>query len=209
MFPPKGSKDVQGNELQMGTNCLGSYLFAKLLAEILQKTAKDAPKYSVRVTWASSITASASAPPNGVTISGDGEVVQFLNNTTTEYSASKAGNNLLASEYAKHYGADGIISVAFNPGNLKTDLARHMSKVQTALLNLALHEPIYGAYTELFSGWSPDITAEHNGSYIAPWGRFAKAREDVETGRKAKEEGGSGTAVAFWEWCDKVTKEFQ
>jgi NAD(P)-dependent dehydrogenase (short-subunit alcohol dehydrogenase family) len=53
--PPK-NKTVQGHELQIGTNCLGPWLFTYHLLPMLQKTAAEAPKNSVRVTWAASLT---------------------------------------------------------------------------------------------------------------------------------------------------------
>jgi retinol dehydrogenase 12 len=33
------------------------------------------------------------------------------------------------------------------------------------ILNMGLYEPIYGAYTELFAGLSPDVTPEKTGSW--------------------------------------------
>ncbi|KAK4621822.1 hypothetical protein CLAFUW4_06739 [Fulvia fulva] len=47
--PPRGSTSAQGYELQMGTNCLGHYLFTQLLLPLLRSTAKQAPEASVRV----------------------------------------------------------------------------------------------------------------------------------------------------------------
>ena len=52
-----------------------------------------------------------------------------------------------------------------NPGNLNTGLQRHMPVWQAALLRLFLHTPIYGAYTELYAGLSPDVTIERNGAW--------------------------------------------
>ena len=54
---------------------------------------------------------------------------------------------------------------ALNPGNLKTDLQRHVPGWQSTLLNPILHTPIHGAYTELFGGLSPDVTMENNGAW--------------------------------------------
>ncbi|KAK3071629.1 short-chain alcohol dehydrogenase, partial [Teratosphaeriaceae sp. CCFEE 6253] len=39
MHTPPGSKDAQGHELQIGTNCVGHFLFTKLLTPLLQSTA--------------------------------------------------------------------------------------------------------------------------------------------------------------------------
>lgn len=65
-----------------------------------------------------------------------------------------------------------------------------------------LHEPRYGAYSELFAGLSPDITLEHNGQYLIPWGRLGQPRDDIAKGCLSAQEGGTGTARRFWEWCE-------
>lgn len=51
MVPPSGSKDAQGHDLQIGTNCVGPWLFAQSLLPILKKTAASSAPNSVRVTW--------------------------------------------------------------------------------------------------------------------------------------------------------------
>jgi retinol dehydrogenase 12 len=209
MVPPKGSVDAQGNELQMGTNCLGPFLFSVLLLPILQKTAKEAPQDSVRVTWSSSITAQTIAPTNGVQFDADGNVKQVLCMSHLTYGQSKAGNNFLAAEFARRYGKDGIISVSWNPGNLNSGLLRHMISLEVLAMRLLMYPPLFGAYTELYAGWSTDITEEHNGCYIAPWGRISRARADIDKGLKTVEEGGTGYATKFFDWCDKMTKDYQ
>lgn len=42
------------------------------------------------------------------------------------YGQSKCGNLFFSSEFARRYADTGIVSVAFNPGNLKTALLRHV-----------------------------------------------------------------------------------
>jgi NAD(P)-dependent dehydrogenase (short-subunit alcohol dehydrogenase family) len=206
MFPPAGEKDKHGHDLQIGTNCLGPYLLTKLLTPTLESTAKDAPPSSVRVAWAGSIAVDVIAPKNGLTIDASGEFVAEKSNVTN-YGGSKAGNYFLASQYAKHHpiAADGkgVVSTAFNPGNLKTELTRHTPVWQTVFLNPFLYTANYGAYTELFCGWSPEVTADKKGSYVWPWGRFGPVRKDVEQQNQA-----GGNAEKFWEWCDKETRTF-
>lgn len=51
---------------------------------------------------------------------------------------------------------------------LKTDLYRNMPKWQAPFANLALKDPIYGAYTELYGGLSLDITLATTGA----WSKF-------------------------------------
>jgi retinol dehydrogenase-12 len=206
MMPPQGSKDAQGIELQLGTNCVGAYLFTKCLLPVLQKTVQDAPTGSVRVSWASSAASFLFSPTNGVTIDENGDAVQH-SDVYTAYGQSKAGNNLLAAEFAKRYGKDGIISVSWNPGHLRSELGRHLAGVQNWFFENLAWDPIYGAYTELYAACSSDLTAENNGCYIAPWGRVVSSRADIAAAAKTQEEGGSGTAEKFWDWCEKVTKE--
>jgi len=209
MTPPKGSKDSHGRELQLGTNCLGPYLFTELLVPVLQKTAKEAPTGTVRVTWASS-SATYMSPKGGVEFGSDGEPTPFWNDSGKAYAQAKAANCLLASEFANRYGKDGIISVSWNPGNLRSELQRHLGAVTAFFLDkLLLYPTIYGAYTELWSGWSPDLTASHNGAYIGPWGRVLDIRKDHVAAMKSQKEGGTGIAAKFWDWCDSTTKQYR
>jgi retinol dehydrogenase-12 len=206
MFPPTGSKDKHGHELQLGTNCIGPFLFTKLLTPVLQKTAAEEPAGTVRVTWASSLMAQVSAPKHGVELTESGPK---LFNSQVDYSQSKAANCLFASEYAARHAKDGIISVSWNPGNLTSDLQRHMPAVLRWFMNtFMLHPTVYGGYTELFAACSPDITASKSGSYVAPWGRILPQRADIEAAMKSEKDGGSGVAAKFWEYCDEETSQY-
>ena len=71
-----------------------------------------------------------------------------------------------------------------------------------------LHHPRFGAYTELYSGISPDVLAQKNGSYFIPWGREFTPRPDLLNAMKSKEEGGTGIAAALWDWCKAETASF-
>jgi len=97
---------------------------------------------------------------------------------------------------------------SLNPGNLKTPLQRHVPGWQMALMNSILHTPIHGAYTELFAGLSPDVTQDHNGAWIIPWGRIAPLRKDIEAAGKSEKEGGTGVAAKFWEWSEEQVKSY-
>jgi retinol dehydrogenase-12 len=82
------------------------------------------------------------------------------------YGISKAGNYLHAVEYAKRYKADGIVSVALNPGNLSSDLYREQGAIIGFLLrHTILHPPVFGAYTEMYAGLSPEVTLERSGEW--------------------------------------------
>lgn len=55
-----------------------------------------------------------------------------------------------------------------NPGNLKTELRRHLHWIIATFFGWMSWDPVYGAYTELFAGFSPDITPENSGC----WGMY-------------------------------------
>jgi NAD(P)-dependent dehydrogenase (short-subunit alcohol dehydrogenase family) len=207
MVPAKGSKDAHGHELQLGTNCLGPFLLSESLLPILQTTAKDAPADSVRVTWAASL-AVQFAPTGGVQFDKQGHPTQFYFSNGQDYAQSKTGNVYLASEFGRRYGKDGIVSVSWNPGNLKTELQRTTPLYQQILLKILLFPAVFGAYTELYAGYSPAITASQNGAYVAPWGRIQNVRKDVAIGMKSEKEGGTGIAERFWAWCEQETKKY-
>ncbi|KAK9491881.1 putative oxidoreductase [Lipomyces doorenjongii] len=207
MVPPQGSKTKQGYELQLGTNNVAPFLFTKLLTPILIKTAQTAPRGTVRVVWVSSSAAESFSPKCGGV---DMDNLDYKEDKSAwhKYGVSKAGNILHSSEYAKRYGNHGIISVSLNPGNLKTDLQRSMPPLQKQIISLILYTPIHGAYTELFAGLSADVTAEKNGAWIIPWGRFGHLRRDIIAATEEVAEGGMGIAGKFWDWSEEQVKPY-
>lgn len=208
MVPPSGSKDAQGHDLQIGTNCVGPWLFAQCLLPVLKKTAASSPPNSVRVTWASSM-AIAFAPTGGIAFEKDGVTPKVQSTNGVQYAQTKVGNAYLAYEFGRRYGNDGIVSVCWNPGNLTTELQRHGSSLQRWLLDhLFLFPAHYGGYTELYAACSPDLTTKDNGAFIIPWGRIGHLRSDMIKAEKSKEEGGTGESQRFWEWCEKENKAY-
>jgi len=99
---------------------------------------------------------------------------------------------------------------SFNPGNLASDLQRHardrFGTATSKLLDLMLFPAVFGAYTELYAGFSPDLSiAQNQGGYIWPWGRIALARKDVAAECKAD---GTGKSALLWTWCERETGKF-
>lgn len=196
MVPPKGSKTAQGYELQLGTNCLGPFLFTQLLVPILAKTAKNSPPNSVRVIWVSSSGALVAPNPAVDFTNMDYERDEM---NWTKYSRSKAGNVIHSSEFARRNSGTGILSLSLNPGNLITDLQRHTPKWQLFFIGLILHPPIFGAYTEIYAGLSSDITEKNNGGWVAPWSRIVPIRKDLAD---------PGIGKKYWEWSEEQVKAF-
>ncbi|CZR53266.1 related to Oxidoreductase, short-chain dehydrogenase [Phialocephala subalpina] len=205
MIPPQGSKTSQDFELQLGTNNLGPFLFTKLLTPLMAKTARLTSLGSVRTVWVASGAVNMS-PKGGVDMANLDYKVD--KSAWHKYSVTKAGNYLHATEFARRHKEDGIVSVAIDPGMLKTDLWVNTPGWQMAIANFLLHEPIYGAYTELYGGLSPDITLEKTGAWIKPWGKISKIREDLEASSKSEKEGGSGIGAEFWNWSEEQVRPF-
>ncbi|UKZ69125.1 uncharacterized protein TrAtP1_010136 [Trichoderma atroviride] len=161
-YPEKGSKSRQGFELQLGVNCLGTFTFTKTLTPALISAAKTAPANSIRVIWVSSSAAEAVSTKNYVE-----DLSQVENMGAFEqYCVSKLGNYWHAAEFAALYKDNGIISIPVNPGNLDSDFWRTQGALMTCILRKTLlYPPIYGAYTNLFAAFSPQVTIERSGSF--------------------------------------------
>ncbi|KAI1768204.1 retinol dehydrogenase 12 [Hypoxylon sp. FL1150] len=198
MIPPHGSKTVQGYELQLGVNAIGPFLLTQLLTPLLQSTARESPPGDVRVVWLSSSFARFFAPTGGVEV--DNLNYKIDKHQWVKYAISKAANTLYSAELARRFGNDGIISVSLDPGNLKTGLRRHAGFLFRFSMKFIEHDPIYGAYTELFGGLSREIALEQNNAWICPWGSIQPLREDIAQACRIPEQGGTGNAVRFWEW---------
>ncbi|KAJ5097032.1 Short-chain dehydrogenase/reductase SDR [Penicillium angulare] len=204
-----GAKTNQGFEAMVGMHCIAPLLFTELLRPKLQAAVASGSPGSTRVIWASSFLAEGAAPTNGI------EFDKLENGTkdrTRNYAVSKAGNWFLGREYAERRGGDGIVSVVQNPGNLNSGSYGGTPKLQMMFVNPFLHDIKLGAYTGLFAGLSPDITQEHNGAYVIPWGRIRpdenSHRKDIIKALTASENGGLGYSKKFWDWCEEQWKPF-
>ena len=207
-LPPVGSKSCQGHELMLATNCLGSFLLTQLLRPLLETAAKTSPLAAVRVVWTSTQVVDMNAPREGIImadLTGPGPVPV---NQTRNYVTSKTGNWFLASELGREVAPRGILSLVQNPGNVNTNLLRHVKWMKFFSLPL-LHNAKFGAYTELWSGLSSDLTMEHTGAYVIPWGRLHPSpRQDLLDALQPKESRGTGVANEFWGWCLEQISEY-
>ncbi|XP_014558375.1 hypothetical protein COCVIDRAFT_14490 [Bipolaris victoriae FI3] len=197
MMPPQGSKTEQGYELQIGTNCLAPFLFTKLLTPLIVQTAKSSPPGSIRVAWVSSSAAEVVAPRGGVDM--DNLDYKKDQSATTKYAISKAGNVLHAIEYQRRHKNDGVVSTALHPGLFKSELTRHSGTLLSLLSRPFQHEPVYGAYTELFVGLAPEAANLKEGDWVIPWGRIVEVRKDLVA---------DGKAGPFWEWSEKQVEPY-
>jgi retinol dehydrogenase-12 len=66
------------------------------------------------------------------------------------------GSIFVANEFARRYADQGIVSCSLNPGNIRTELARHTDPVTTFFLRRIQHPAPLGALTMLWAGTSPE-----------------------------------------------------
>ncbi|PQE32207.1 hypothetical protein CJF32_00009912 [Rutstroemia sp. NJR-2017a WRK4] len=185
---PAGSTTAQGHEAHMGT-------------------ARASPTASVRVVFTSSSIVDLAGPPGGLLLS-EHISGNFSKDKGYNYSSSKAGNWLLASEFDKRTRNEGLVCVTQNVGQCRTDSWNKIPLVKW-LSSPVLHDPIMGAYTELWAGLSPDVKCEDGGKCALPWGRWhTDPRKDILQSMKSKEEGGTGLSADFWDWCEQQTEAF-
>ena len=194
-LPPVGSTSAQGLELMMATNAVGPHLLTQLLLPLLRITVES------RVVWTSSLAAEASLSKGGFTME---QIATPGTDQVFNYNASKFANQLLSAELSRAEPA--ITSVAQNPGNLQTNLLRHMPRWQRTLVGPILYHAKMGAYTELHAGLSPNV---RSGDYVIPWGRrHTTLRQDFIDATKSLDEGGTELSRMFKVWCDGQVASF-
>ncbi|CAE6484200.1 unnamed protein product [Rhizoctonia solani] len=181
MAPPVEQRTFDGYDLQFGTNVLGHYFFTILLLPTLIHTAKNSPLAS---TW---------------TCASDQHFERFGVSCTQGGDClgnSKLGNVLFSNELAKRYAHQGVISSSLNPGNLQTELLRHLPWLASKILSLILYPASYGALTQLWSGTMPE-GEDHNGKFLIPWARVGDAGANSHNEELAEN---------LWNWLEEQVK---
>ncbi|TFK28697.1 NAD(P)-binding protein [Coprinopsis marcescibilis] len=189
MEPPVSEVTTQGYDLQFGTNVLGHFYLTKLLLPALIEGAKASSDGKARV-----VTTSSSRSLFGkidFNTFKDGPA-RRRESPGALYSQSKLGNVLFANELARRHEKDGIVSVSLNPGNLRTELQRHMSWFSRHSRLLIQYPVPYGALTQLWVGTS-EVGKEFNGKYLVPWARLGKPNPLAEDHQLAED---------LWKWCE-------
>ncbi|KAI0754734.1 NAD(P)-binding protein [Daedaleopsis nitida] len=193
MMSPIEWMTKDGFDLQWGTNVVGHWYLTELLMPALLAAVETSADRHARV----------------VTTSSSGAYLETLHFDTFKdgaarrkmrpdalYYQSKLGNVVVARQVAKRYADKGIISVSVHPGNIQTELQRHMPSLQRRILNMFLYPPSKGALTQLFAGTMPEAL-NHNGEFFIPWARVGRCRPeayDDELGQR------------LWQWLEDETK---
>ncbi|KAH9991367.1 NAD(P)-binding protein [Russula vinacea] len=186
MIPPVEEITVQKYDMQFGTNVVGHWLFTKLLLPALLAVTDASPtREKARVVTVSS----------GATIT-DGSKRRKYDPWNLYFKSKLWGDVVVARELARRHG-DKIVSTSVNPGNLDTDLQRHMPKWQYAIIRHLLYPASYGSLTQLYCATSP-AAEDANGKFFIPWARLGKANsvaEDPKLGEK------------LWMWLEEETEK--
>ncbi|EUC59465.1 oxidoreductase, putative, partial [Rhizoctonia solani AG-3 Rhs1AP] len=179
MVPPVDQRTADGYDLQFGTNVLGHYFFTTLLLPTLIHTAKNSPLAHGHARVINTSSASVYlAPKHGIvweTLGTDVPSVLAAKRlgTAALYAQSKLGNVLFSNELAKRYAEQGIISSSLNPGNLQTDLQRHLPWIAGKILGLFLYPASNGALTQLWSGTIPEGETHSGKASLAETWKYA------------------------------------
>ncbi|KAJ7312877.1 NAD(P)-binding protein [Mycena albidolilacea] len=189
MVPPIQEATRTGYDLTFATNVLGHFYLTKLLLPILISTAQKLG--TVRVVTITSMVHYVG------TIKYDtfkDEPARRKRTPFDLYAQSKWANAVFAVELARRYGEQDIVATSVNPGNIRTDVARNSTGLLTLFVKSILIHPVeWGAVTQLWAGVSAE-GAQLNGKYVAPWGRVAKHRRDVEDPERGRE---------LWDWLEE------
>ncbi|KLO08980.1 NAD(P)-binding protein [Schizopora paradoxa] len=192
MFPDIKSVTKDGYDMQFGCNVLGHFLLTKELLPTMLETAKSNPPGTVRIVNLSSSTHMFARGIDYKALRASDEEARNALGTQGLYAQSKFANVVLANEFARRYGDQGIVSTSLNPGNLNTELQRHMGGVGLWILRRLIYKPEIGALTQLWAATSPE-TADLNGKYLIPWARLGECRPET---RK------TDVGTELWNWLE-------
>jgi len=193
MWPSAELVTAQNIDLQFGTNVLGHFYFTKLLLPTLIATAAERGKPS-RVIHTASSTAQTHPAEEGIKIDTlvDGPA-RKKKSTEILYGQSKLGNVILSNEIARRYGDQGIVSISLNPGNLRSDLTRHIGGLKKKVIYMLCYPVPFGALTQLWAGTTTEAT-KHNGAYLIPWARVGVIPPTSQD---------AATNKAVWDWMEE------
>ncbi|KAH9053025.1 NAD(P)-binding protein [Lactarius vividus] len=194
MVSPKEQVTAQKYDMQFGTNATG-YSHQLLLPALFAATDASPSHEKARIVTVSSSANYLTTGLDFYAMADGPERIQY--NEWELYSKSKFGNVVVARELARRYG-DKIVSTSLNPGNIRTELQRHMPGWQRTVLDWVLYPVSYGALTQLYCATAPSA-ADANGKFFIPWARLGepnKAALDPQVGER------------LWSWLENETKKY-
>jgi len=184
-----------GYDAQFGTNVIGTFYFTKLLLPVLLSTAAEAPDKKPRVITTGSMAHNLCSQIQYDTLKDTPQRKKL--GATRLYAQSKFGDIVFAKELARRYGDKNIVSISFNPGNVSTDLYRHGSSVENAIMGPFLLKADRGALTQLFAGTSPEAS-ELNGKYLIPFAKVGEPRSGCDDPAEGEK---------LWDWLEEQVRD--
>jgi len=197
--PPGKTKD--GFEIQMGTNVIGHFLLAKILAPKTKRQfwlSSDAHTLIDQYPGKQSIESSPRIDIDAIT-----KVDSKNYNSWRRYQQSKLGDILLSKQFSKEFPY--IKSYSVHPGVVQTNLSKHftvwnMLKTIPKLISgeIKMTKPDAGASTQVYCSVAL-IDDLENGAYYANCNveKSSKASLNEEDAKK------------LYDYCNEVTKSFQ
>lgn len=192
-------------DLQLATNVLGHHHLMNLCMPLmLQARSRDfSPR--ICVTSSSGHNFSPGFDVNDAELKKNSTInsswTPDINKRSLLYGNSKLGNILQARKLHRIYGSQGIVVASCNPGNLETDLTRHLNGFFSRILQVFVRSTLlfpahFGSYNQLWVCTS-EGGEKLGGQYVVPWTRVANASE---TARDEKAQDG------LWDWCEAQVK---
>ncbi|GJE89129.1 NAD(P)-binding protein [Phanerochaete sordida] len=196
MWCPLEQLTADGFDMQFGTNVVGHVLLTTLLLPALAAGARSAPDGRARVVNTSSCGALLATGLRFETFRGVSALRTRLG-TKDMYNQSKLAMAVWSREAARRYADKNVLVYAVDPGSVKTGLQRNATWMDRLFLNMILHEPWYGALTQLWAGTSPE-TLSLNGEWLIPYARHGRCLPemyDAQLGEK------------LWTWLEEQLQE--
>lgn len=171
MVCPYG-KTADGFEMQIGVNHMGHFLLTYLLLDLIKKSA---PARIINVS---------SMAHSWGSIKLDDINSEKSYDKRAAYSQSKLANVLFTRSLAKRLEGTGVTTYSLHPGVVKTDLWRHLSGPQQAVMKVFspfTKNSSQGAQTSIYCAVEPSLEKETGGYYsdCAPASCSSAAKNDV------------------------------
>lgn len=195
MQTPDDMLTADGYDAQFGINVLGHAYLTKLLLPTLLRTSDETSTKS-RVVNVSSIVHHRRARIDYDTLHSRNDAHRLQLSAYDRYAQSKYGVVVFANELARRHG-DRLVSVALNPGNIKTGIRRYQdtASLHHRLSQFILYPPELGALTSLYAATAPEAD-DLNGKYLIPWARVGQAMPQSKN---------PGEGERLWNWVDEQT----
>lgn len=121
-------------------------------------------------------------------------------NADTLYGRSKMGNLHTMHALADQLEGKGVVVMGLHPGNIRSDLQRHLPAIQKSVIFLLTYPVALGATSQLYAGTvDMDDAKAWSRAYLVPW---------AQRGYMAAEASDKALVQKTWTWCEEQTKGF-